>query len=121
MPLIALDIEIAEEIKRLIDKDISVHYTTGFLADKTATSESRLKALFKKVFHTTLYAYLLQQRMQYAKELLHNDRKQIRDIAKLTGYKNYSNFIRAFKKHTGYTPVKYRKFCQAEPVVSLSG
>jgi AraC-like DNA-binding protein len=105
----AFDTETAEGIKELIDKDIRVHYTVAYLATKAAVSESRLKRLFKTVFKTTLYAYLLNRRMGYAAELLQQHNKRIKAIARLTGFKTGSNFTRAFKKHTGMPPAKYRK------------
>lgn len=108
MPLTEFDKEIAREIKNIIDAQPAIHYTIPYLAEKAATSESRLKRLFKTVFNTTLYLYLSQQRMQYAMELLQQNQKTIRQITRLTGFKTSSNFTRAFKKHTGLPPAKYR-------------
>jgi AraC-like DNA-binding protein len=109
MPHTEFDKEIALGIKKIIDAELGVHYTIAYLAEKAAMSESRLKRLFKTVFKTTLYAYLSQQRMSFATDLLQQNQKTLRQITKLTGFKNYSNFIRAFKKHTGLPPSKYRK------------
>jgi len=109
MPLNEFDKEIARGIKNIIDAQPGIHYTIPYLAEKAAMSESRLKRLFKIVFNTTLHAYLSQQRMQYAKELLKQNQKTIRQIARLTGFKTSSNFTRAFKKYTGLPPAKYRK------------
>ena len=109
MPLTELDKEIALGIKNIIDAQPGIHYSIPYLAEKAAMSESRLKRLFKIVLNTTLYAYLSQQRMHYAMELLQQNQKTIRQITKLTGFKTCSNFTRAFKKHTGLPPAKYRK------------
>jgi AraC-like DNA-binding protein len=109
MPLTEFDKEVALGIKNIIDAQPGVHYTIPYLATKAAVSENRLKHLFKTFFKTTLYAYLLNRRMCYAKELLQENSKRIKAIAKLAGFKNCSNFIRAFKKHNGLTPAKYRK------------
>ena len=111
MPITEFDKEVALGIRNIINAELSVHYTVGYLAEKAAMSESRLKRLFKIVCKMTLYAYLSQQRMRYAVEQLQQNQKPVRQIAKLTGFKNYSNFIRAFKKHTGLPPSKYRRQC----------
>lgn len=109
MPLTEFDKEIAQEIKNIIDAQPGIRYNIPYLAEKAAMSESRLKRLFKTVYKNTLYAYLSQQRMHYAIGLLQQNQKTIRQITKLTGFKTSSNFTRAFKKHTGLPPAKYRK------------
>ena len=109
MPITAFDIEIMNGIKEMIDKDISVHYPIGYLAEKAAMSESRLKLLFKKIYKTGLYAYLLKQRMKRAGDLLQGGNKTLQETGKLTGFKYYTNFTRAFKRHFGITPGQYRR------------
>jgi len=47
--------------------------------------------------------YLFAKRMEFAKnELL--KKTKVEDIAYALGYKNASNFSRAFKKYTGVSP-----------------
>jgi len=108
MPLTEFDKEIAREIKRIIDAHPGMHYSTGYLAEKAAISETSLKRLFKTLFKTTLHAYIAQQRMQYATQLLQQNQKTIRQVSRLIGFKTSSNFTRAFKKYTGLPPAKYR-------------
>lgn len=109
MPITAFDIEIMEGIKDIIDKDISVHHPIGYLAEKAGMSESRLKLLYKVVFKTGLYSYLLQKRMVIAGNLLQEGGKTLSQISKQTGFKHPTNFNRSFKNYYGLTPGKYRK------------
>ncbi len=53
--------------------------------------------------------YLLDLRMKKAMELLEKNDK-IYKIGESVGYKNNRNFLRTFKKYTGYTPSEYRLY-----------
>ena len=105
----AFDIEVVDEIKRIILADLQVHHSIGYLAEKAGMSESRLKECFKAVVNTSLYAYLKKQRLLLAETLLAQNDKTLQQVGKLTGFKHYSNFTRDFKKHFGITPGFYRK------------
>lgn len=109
MSLSAFDIEIIEEIKRIILTDLQVHYSIGYLASKAGMSESRLKESFKLVVKSSLYAYLKEKRMLHAATLLKESDRTLKQVSKLTGFRYYSNFTRAFKKHFDTTPAMYRK------------
>lgn len=109
MPLTEYDIECAEAVKKIIDADISTHYSIGTLAAKAGIGESRLKILFKLVFKTGLYSYLRKQRMERAREMVVNKQKNLETISRASGFKHYTNFSKSFKKSFGMTPGKYRK------------
>ena len=47
--------------------------------------------------------------MHQAKRLLKYSRLSISLIASRVGYDNFSYFSKAFKKHTGNSPVEFRK------------
>lgn len=66
---------------------------------------SHLFAEQKKVNFST---YLRQVRIVHAKEFLSESTLSIAEVAALTGYKDFSQFIRNFKLETGMTPKKYR-------------
>jgi AraC-like DNA-binding protein len=108
MLLSAFDIEIVMEIKTLIDADMRVHHSIGYLAEKAGMSEYRLKTAFKQQVKTTLYGYLRKKRMMLAASLLEAGGKTLKDISKLTGFRHYGNFTRAFKEQYGVTPGLYR-------------
>jgi len=66
---------------------------------------------FKKETGQTFTEYLMQNRMNMAKELItQSNRLQISDVAENIGFKNNpAYFSRAFKKFTGLTPLTYQK------------
>lgn len=109
MSLSAFDIEIIEKIKSIILADLQVHHNIDYLAAKAGMSKSRLTECFKQVVKSSLYAYLKEQRMLLAATLLEQNDKTLQQVSKCTGFRYYSNFTRAFKKHFGTTPGIYMK------------
>ncbi len=60
--------------------------------------------LFKQSLGIAPYQYVLQQRMEKAKELLHLGKYTIAEISLLTGCTDQSRFSKQFKRHFGITP-----------------
>lgn len=88
------------------NRDLNVN----LLAEKLNISASYFGKLFTEFTGYKMLDYLLQVRMEKAKELLLVEKDL--DIAKLAekvGYANSTYFITAFRKYTGTTPSKYRE------------
>jgi AraC-like DNA-binding protein len=108
--LTTYDIECIENARKIIDADISRHFTIEYLAGKAGVGKTKLKKLFKEYFGSGLFTYLQKQRMIKAAELIINTKKPIKEIAKAAGYKYPSNFITAFTAYYGVSPSKYRNY-----------
>jgi AraC family transcriptional regulator, transcriptional activator of the genes for pyochelin and ferripyochelin receptors len=102
------DIECFKKAKSMIDNDTSMHYSIEFIAEKIGIGKTKLKIGFKEYFKMGLFTYLREQRMIKAAELLVHSHKTIKEIAKATGFKYYSNFITAFTTYHGLPPSKYQ-------------
>lgn len=91
-------------------KYINKHYNEAItLADIAAysfVSVSYLCTLFKKMFGTTIIKYITSKRISEAKKLL-NSGKSISEAAEESGFNDYANFMRTFKKVVGVSPKKY--------------
>lgn len=103
------DIECFKKAKAIIDADTSVHYSIETLAEKIGIGKTKLKMGFRLYFKMGLFAYLREQRMIKAAELLIGSDKTIKEISKASGYKYYSNFLSAFAAYHGIPPSQYRK------------
>ncbi len=79
------------------------------LADEVGLSLKKLKEGFKEIYGETVYAYILSQKMEYARKLLEKGNKNVNEIGLTLGYSTASHFISAFKKRFGTTPKKYLK------------
>ena len=69
--------------------------------------------VFKNTFHMTFKKYLMQQRMEKARELLESGSQSIGDICDAVGIHNPSYFSHLFKQYTGKLPSEYRKEYEA--------
>ena len=74
------------------------------LAEISGISQYHFCRLFKQSMGVAPYQYVLQQRMEKAKELLQQRKYAIAEIALLVGFADQSRFTRHFRKYVGVTP-----------------
>lgn len=72
-------------------------------------SISYLSMLMKREKETTFNKYVVQVRMEKAKELLKRTNHKIIEIATMCGYNEVYYFSHSFKKYTGMSPKRYRE------------
>jgi len=65
--------------------------------------------LFKQSMGVSPYQYVLQQRINKAKQLLKQRQLAITDVALECGFANQTHFTKYFRKLTGFTPRAYRE------------
>ncbi len=65
--------------------------------------------IFRDEFGTTPYAYLLNQKIDIAAEMLNNTENSIKEIAEHLGFANEYYFSRLFKQKKGLPPGAYRR------------
>lgn len=101
-----------ETIKKVIEY-INLNYqnddsslSLDALSKYTYVSANQLSRIFKKNTGTTISKYILSKRISEAKKLLARG-FNVTDTASATGFRDYSNFIRVFKKNVGVSPGKY--------------
>lgn len=79
------------------------------LSKQVAINEFKLKSGFRKYFHSGIFEWLMEQKMQHARQLILNSNKPIKEIASLVGYPRTTNFITAFRRRFGVTPGALRR------------
>ena len=79
-----------------------------FFIEKYQLSQSKLNRIFKKYLNTTPKAYLETKRLAYSRTLLKEEGKSVFDACMQSGFTDYSNYIRSFKKRFGITPNQYK-------------
>lgn len=79
------------------------------LARQIGFNECTLKRGFRQLFGTTVFGYLHQQRMEYARQLLLERELNIAQISKKVGYASQSRFATAFRKKFGVNPKAFMK------------
>lgn len=78
-------------------------------ADMCYVSPTRFSHLFKEHTGVSPYRFLLDLRIDRAKDLLENSSFSIDECGQAVGFTDVSYFCRIFKKYTGYSPGEYRK------------
>lgn len=99
---------------QIIKKYINDHYdkqpTLEEFAVQVELNPIYLSSLFKKHTGMTLTDYLIETRLEKAKELLKNTVLTISQISYEVGYKDSKYFSKLFRRKVGIKPNDYRKF-----------
>ncbi|ESU29912.1 AraC family transcriptional regulator [Flavobacterium limnosediminis JC2902] len=77
------------------------------LADQVGLNLKKLKMGFKQIYGDTVYGFLFDYKMEYARRLLDSGSYNVNEVGLKIGYSTASHFISAFKKKFGTTPKKY--------------
>jgi AraC family transcriptional regulator len=96
--------QILEYIHAHLERDIKLADLAGLLG----MSQFHFSHLFKQSIGTSPYQYLLQQRIERAKQLLKQTNRSIVDIAFCCGFNSHSHLSKQFRQLTGMTPKSYR-------------
>ena len=65
--------------------------------------------VFKNIYKKTPKKYIVEMRMEKAKELLIYSRYSVSEIAEKLGYSDNTYFSNAFKSYMGVSPLNFRK------------
>jgi AraC-like DNA-binding protein len=103
------EIEAVYTAEKIIVSDITRHYPIPVIARLVRLNEFRLKHVFRYIYKTGIFEYLVQARMEEAKRLTMTTELSVGEIAAKTGYQRQSSFIGAFRRHFGYTPGSVRR------------
>ena len=77
------------------------------LADEIGLTLKKLKMGFKQIYGDTVYGFLFDYKMDYARKLLDSGSYNVNEVGLKIGYSTGSHFIAAFKKKFATTPKKY--------------
>ncbi len=77
------------------------------LSNEIGLNLKKLKEGFKQVYGDTVYSFLFDYKMEYAKKLLEKNQHNVNEVGLQIGYSTASHFIAAFKKKYGTTPKQY--------------
>jgi AraC family transcriptional regulator len=100
--------QIQEYIHAHLDRDIKLTE----LAALSGVSHYYFCRQFKRSLGISPYQYVLQQRVERAKQLLKFRDVAISEIALECGFANQSHFTKHFRKLTGITPNRFREIAR---------
>jgi AraC family transcriptional regulator len=96
--------QVLDYINDHLDRDIKLTDLAALLD----MSQFHFSHQFKQAIGTSPYQYLLQQRVERAKQLLKQTEQSIMDIALDCGFNSHSHLSKQFRQLTGVTPKAYR-------------
>lgn len=96
-----------KRVKQLVINNMAEPPTLQELADDVGLSVSKLKEGFKHIYGETVFTFLFDYKMEYARKQLVSRKFNVAEISYQIGYSTPSHFIHAFKKKYGTTPKQY--------------
>lgn len=78
------------------------------VARRIDTSKYALSRRFSRIMGISFRQYLLETRLERAKQLLLDSSVTITDIAQIIGFNDLPHFDKAFRRHEGVSPSQYR-------------
>jgi len=96
-------------LKKVFTKLSILQLTLNHLTKVSCMDATKLKKLFKEVYHCTITEYIQKQRVHQAEKLLAHTGLPINEIARTVGYQSAGRFSELFKRYAELTPKEYRQ------------
>ncbi|MEM8999074.1 MAG: AraC family transcriptional regulator [Bacteroidota bacterium] len=81
--------------------------TLSELSEEIGLSLKKLKEGFKQLYGDSVYSFLFDYKMEYARKMLETGKHNVNEVGLKVGYSTASHFIASFKKKYGTTPKRY--------------
>ena len=106
----SLSPHLTRRIEFLVESRLHEDLSLDDLAAEVGLSRFHFSRVFRETTGFTPYAYVLQQRINRARQLLlAHPNRMIADVALECGFNSAAHFTRCFKASVGCTPSKYRE------------
>lgn len=86
----------------------------NMLAKSSGYSYDRFRHIFKEATGLTLLQYLLNVRLEHAKQLLGDTEESISDIAQQCGFASTTHFVNFFSTRVNLSPLRYRNMLKEQ-------
>lgn len=104
-----VNIDLAQRLKMYIDNRMDFSLTVEQLAECFHLNSNYTTSVFKRKYGITPKQYMLERKMIHAKQLLTNQRCEIKEIAATLSFSSVYHFSNTFKRLTGQTPSEFRR------------
>lgn len=98
--------QLSYRIMSYINEHLTADLSIQALADHFYMNRSYMSRKFREQTGCSVREYIILKRISLAKSLLKLG-KPVSDVCELSGFHDYSNFIRTFKKYAGVSPGHY--------------
>lgn len=97
------------KIERFIKANLEQKFSLKAVAAEIGYSPNYCDTIFKKQMGISIINYTIKAKIEKAKLLISENILSLPDIAFSLGFDDYNYFSRTFKKHCGYSPLKFKK------------
>lgn len=99
---------LVNEAKKYLEKHYPQPVKLEDVAASLKVSPFYLSRIFSRESDFSLFEYLNDVRMRKARELLHEGRHIVADVAYMTGFEDSNYFSKVYKRHYGHSPSQGR-------------
>lgn len=103
------------ECKNYVAEHLCDELSVEKLAAELGFSPNYLSQQFKKETGRTIMSYIQEEKINTAKIMIEASEMSLGEIMSYLGYTSQSHFSETFKKYTGLTPGKYKKYAYLQP------
>ena len=101
--------EYISKIVNYIEDNFTSEISIESLTKLVPLSRRNLEVKFKNEMNTSIYQFILDCRIEFFAHLLLTTDRPFFDLALESGFTDYKNISRVFKKFKGCTPMEYRQ------------
>jgi transcriptional regulator GlxA family with amidase domain len=110
--------EAIKEAQIYIEKNFEEKISVEELAKQFAISNRNFIRRFKKATNNTPFEYIQRVKVEAAKKSFETSTLNINQVMYNVGYNDEKAFRKVFKKHTGLSPIEYRRKFNREMALS---
>lgn len=99
---------LAQEVRKYIVSNYNRQITIDILCEYFFCSRGTLLSHFKAKYNTTVHKFLLEYRLQKAKELLINESISVKEVAYRCGFEDPNYFCKVFRKKYNKSPLEFK-------------
>ena len=100
---------VLRRVEEFIDLNLNQNIDLETLAATAGLSLHHFARAFRRSAHLPPHAYVLQKRIDLARDLLFRTDRPLADIALATGFADQSHFARQFRQSNGVSPSAFRR------------
>ncbi len=101
--------EVVAKVISYVTSDIRKPFSLDKAASRCGYSKNHIISIFKKETGKTPYTYILDMKIEMAKQLLLNSESSLSSVSIECGFGGYINFYRSFVNAVGTSPAEWRK------------
>jgi AraC family transcriptional regulator len=108
-PMRGLSRERLRRVCDYIEANLGDELSLPLLADVACLSRFHFSRLFKRAFGVGVHRYVMQRRLERAKQLIAHGKMTLTEVAYAVGFKSQASFTHLFRQQIGLTPGRFRR------------